>query len=76
MKKLWRTDKFTDLLQGFVEAHEEEWRQELLQFDQRKASLLPELAKDTEDVRRNHHKLCKIFNCNGRRMQPNWVKWK
>ena len=39
MKKLWRTDEFKDLLQGFVEAHEEEWRQELLQFEQRKASL-------------------------------------
>ena len=75
MKKLWRTDEFTDLLQGFVEAHEEEWRQELLQFEQRKASLLLELEKDTEDVRRNH-KLCKIFKSNGRRMQSNWVKWK
>ena len=50
MKKLWRTDEFTDLLQGFLEAHKEEWRQELLEFEQRKASLLPELEKDAEDV--------------------------
>ena len=50
VKKMWRTDEFTDLLQGFVEAHEEVWRQELLQFEQRKASLLPELEKDAEDV--------------------------
>ena len=50
MKKLWRTDEFTDLIQGFVEAHEEEWRQELLQFEQRKVSLLLELFKDAKDV--------------------------
>ena len=50
VKKLWRIDEFTDLLQGSVEAHKEEWWQELLQFEQRKASLLPELEKDAEDV--------------------------